>query len=214
MCARSLRASLFAAFLLSSTILSQADDAEPIQALSGVPGNEACASCHTEIYNSYMKTAMARASGPAVEGLITGEFTHKLSGVRYRVYKQGEQVWMSYERKSESGFRGQRELLYFIGSGVKGRTYLFSVDGFLFETPINWYSQEGRWNMTPAYTEAEEIPMNLPSFSSCLNCHTSGLQPRIPGTRNRFSGAPFLHSGISCERCHGAGEGHGTARGR
>jgi len=177
------------------------------------PGNEACAYCHAEIYNSYAKTVMAGASGAAGDGLITGEFRHKPSGVVYRVYQKDGRTWMSYEREKESGFRGQRELLYFIGSGVKGRAYLFSVQGFLFETPINWYSQEHRWNMTPAYTEAREIPMNLPSYVDCLNCHTSGMQEPVAGTDSKFSGKPFLHGGITCERCHGAGHGHGDGKG-
>ncbi|MGH9496558.1 MAG: tetratricopeptide repeat protein [Candidatus Sulfotelmatobacter sp.] len=156
---------------------------------------------------------MARASGPAADGLVTGNFDDKISGVTYRVFKRDDGVWMSYERDGENKLRGERELLYFIGSNVKGRSYLFSDEGYLFETPTNWYSQEGRWNMAPAYTTAREIPMNLPSYSSCLNCHTSGLQPRIPGTRNRFSGKPFLHDGITCERCHGVGDGHLTGKG-
>ena len=176
-------------------------------------GSEACSSCHSEIYRSYTKTVMARASGLAADGLITGEFSHKQSGVRYRLYQQDDRTWMSYEREKESGFRGQRELLYFIGSGVKGRSYLFSVQGFLFETPINWYSQEHRWNMTPAYTESRESPMNLPAVVDCLNCHTSGLQPPLAGTDNRFSGKPFLHGGITCERCHGVDEGHQEGKG-
>jgi tetratricopeptide (TPR) repeat protein len=156
---------------------------------------------------------MARASGSAADGLVTGEFTHKASGVRYRVYTQDGRVWMSYERRSEKDFHGQRQLLYFIGSGVKGRTYLFSVDGFLFEAPINWYSQEARWNMRPTYTEAEEMPMNLPAFASCLNCHSSGMQAPVAGTDNKFAGAPFAHGGITCERCHGASEGHFKGKG-
>ena len=178
-----------------------------VEAAKSMTGSEACSGCHSEIYKSYSKTVMADASGVARDGLITGEFVHKPSGVRYRVYEQDEHAWMSYERESE-GFREQRELLYFIGSGRKGRSYLFSDQGFLFETPINWYAQEGRWNMTPAYTEAREIPLNLPALVDCLNCHTSELQPPTPGTGSKFSGVPFLHGGITCERCHGVGEGH------
>ena len=172
------------------------------------PGSEACASCHAEIYKSYAKTVMARASGPALEGLMTGEFEDKESGVRYRVFQRDGHAWMSYEREKGGGVRGERELLYFIGSNKKGRSYLFEEQGFWFETPINWYAQEGKWEMTPAYAEAREIPMNLPSFSSCLNCHTSGLQKRLPGTRNEYAGEPFAHAGITCERCHGVGDGH------
>lgn len=119
-------------------------------------------------------------------------------------------VWMSYERASEK-FQGQRQLLYFIGAGRKGRSYLFTVQGFLFEAPINWYSQENHWGMTPAYAETREIPMNLPAFPDCINCHGSGLQAPVAGTENEFTGPPFLHGGITCERCHGEGEGHGVA---
>ncbi len=242
---------LVAALLLTAVMAVRSSG----QAKTGnAEGSEACAECHSEIYKSYRQTVMANASGMASDGVITGEFFHKPSGVRYRVYERdggsrallgpsgplrpasgqadtrthtkqtpthtaetpnntnqdsGRTVWMSYERASESGFRGERELLYFIGSGVKGRTYLFSVDGFLFEAPINWYSQERRWNMAPAYTEAREIPMNLPSFVDCLNCHSSGVQAPAPGTESKFAGQPFQHAGITCQRCHGAGEGHG-----
>lgn len=175
------------------------------------PGNEACASCHSEIYRSFLATPMAQASGPALKGFLPGEFDHKVSGVRYRVYERDGHVWMSYERGHE--LNGTREFLYFIGSGKKGRTYLFSDDHYLFEAPINWYTQENRWNMTPAYTEAREIPMNLPAFTSCLNCHTSGVQPHISGTANRYPDRPFLHDGITCERCHGSGTAHPSSEG-
>jgi len=168
------------------------------------PGNQACASCHLKIYQSYVATAMGRASGPALNGFVPGEFDNKVSGVRYRVYERDGRVWMSYERGRD--LTGTREFLYFIGSGRKGRTYLFSADRYLFEAPINWYSQENRWNMTPAYTQARAMPMNLPAFSSCLNCHTSGVQPHVSGTTNRYPDRPFLHEGISCERCHGSGK--------
>jgi hypothetical protein len=206
-----------AAFLISLGTLASSSQIQNTGAASraenSVAGSEGCASCHSEIYNSYVKTVMATASGPAADAVITGEFAHKPSGVHYSVFKRDERVWMSYDRPSEKGFRGERKLLYFIGSGVKGRTYLFSVDGFLFEAPINWYSQEGKWNMTPAYTEALEIPMNLPAYPSCLNCHTSGMRAPVEGTDNKFSGEPFAHGGITCERCHGLGTGHIEGKG-
>ncbi len=176
-------------------------------------GSEACASCHREIYDSYSKTVMARASGNAADAVIAGEFEHRASGVEYRVYEDAGRMWMSYERPGDSEFRGKRQLQYFIGSGVKGRTYVFSVDGYFFEAPINWYSQEHRWNMAPAYIEAREAPMNLPLFPSCLNCHASGLETPIPQTDNRYAGAPFQHGGITCERCHGTGGGHISGKG-
>ena len=244
MCNKVQLAGLILIAVMSGWSSAQSTDVKPAEGAKGVPGSEACAGCHAEISKSYAKTVMANASGLARDAVITGEFVHKPSGVKYRVYEgdgssraalgssgsgtrthtdqlhteqahtdlghidpQSRSVWMSYERGSEK-FRGERELLYFIGSGRKGRSYLFSVDGFLFETPINWYSQEKRWNMAPAFTEAREIPMNLPSFVDCLNCHTSGMQAPVKGTDNKYVGPPFQHGGITCERCHGVGEGH------
>lgn len=183
------------------------------QAAVSPGGSEACAGCHAEIYKSYQRTIMANASGPASDGLITGEFDHRKSGVRYRVYQQDGRAWISYERSGEPGFQGRRELLYYIGSGLKGRTFLYSVNGFLFEAPINWYTAEHSWNMTPAYTEAKESPLNLPAYLDCLNCHASSLQPPAPGTDALYSGKPFLHGGITCERCHGAGQDHAANHG-
>ena len=51
-------------------------------------GNQACARCHSAIYESYQRTSMARASGPAIDGFMPAEFTHKDSGVHYRIYTE------------------------------------------------------------------------------------------------------------------------------
>src|SRR5260221_12425305 len=72
-------------------------------------GNEACARCHSAIYESYKNTAMARASGPAEQNLISGDFTHQKSGVRYRIYKESGRVWLSFDRGGCSPACGKRE---------------------------------------------------------------------------------------------------------
>ena len=199
---------------------------------NGYVGNEACARCHAAIYESYQRTAMAHASGRAIDALTPAEFTHKESGVHYRIYAEAGRAWLSFDRPStdrpgmdrpssdrisvdpsgDSGVQGNRELLYFIGSGRRGRTYLFETDGFLFESPINWYTNKQMWDMAPAYQSAREIPLNLPAYSSCLHCHVSGMRPPLRGTENRYPDPPFTQNGVSCERCHGPGAVH-AARG-
>ncbi len=151
---------------------------------------------------------MARASGPAIENVIPSDFFHSKSGVHYRIYSEGNRVWLSFERPGDPEVRGRRELLYYIGSGRRGLSYLFAQDGFLFESPVNWYSHEQRWDMAPAYQDAREIPLNLPAFTSCLRCHVSGMRAPAKGTENLYPMPAFLHSGVSCERCHGPGAAH------
>jgi tetratricopeptide (TPR) repeat protein len=177
---------------------------------NGYVGNEACAKCHASIFESYQRTAMARASGPATDNLIAGDFLHKKSGVDYRIYSQDGKVWLSFDRPGDPLVRGKRELLYYIGQGRRGRTYLFLVDGFVFESPVNWYTDKHMWDMAPAYGEVREAPMNLPALTSCLDCHVSGIRPPIQGTENRYKMPVFAYSGVTCERCHGPGAAHAT----
>jgi hypothetical protein len=41
---------------------------------------------------------MAHASGPIAGNVIPGEFTHKPSGVRYKIEEEGGQVWLHFDR--------------------------------------------------------------------------------------------------------------------
>ena len=175
---------------------------------NGYVGNQACAGCHSSIYNSYLKTSMAKASGLAIDNFIPADFVHRKSGVHFRIYADEGKVWLGFERAKHPEVRGKRQLLYYIGSGRRGRSYLFAENGFLFESPVNWYTDRRVWDMAPAYGNASQIPMNLPAFTSCLHCHVSGLQPPIQGTQNRYPTPPFLYSGVTCERCHGPGAAH------
>lgn len=164
--------------------------------------------CHASIDESFSRTAHAHASGPASENLVAGEFSHPKSQVKYRIYSDSGRVWMSFERPGDPMVQGRRELLYYIGQGRRGTTYLFSVDGYFFETPVNLYTSRHVWDMAPAYGDAREIPMNLPALTSCMDCHVSGIRPPIEGTENRYAKPLFLHAGVTCERCHGPGESH------
>ena len=62
----------------------------------------------------------------------------------------------------------------------------FETDGFLFESPVNWYANKQIWDMAPAYQTAREMPLNLPAYTSCLHCHVSGMQAPAKGTDNRY----------------------------
>lgn len=181
---------------------------QPGSAAGSYAGDEACQPCHASIYRSYKRTPMAHASGAATDNLIPADFTHAPSGVHYRIYKESGRAWLSFDRDSANPLHGKRELLYYIGSGRRGLTYLFGDDGFVFESPINWYGDKQVWDMTPAYQDDTEAPLNLPVHTRCLHCHISGMRPPMDGTENRYAMPLLSHSGVSCERCHGPGAAH------
>ena len=70
----------FAVGLVASAIATAASTTVPAQPPAEV-GNAACRPCHRQIYDTYVRTPMARTSGPARAGLIEGAFTHARSGI-------------------------------------------------------------------------------------------------------------------------------------
>lgn len=171
----------------------------------------ACAGCHRTIYEHYEATPMARASGPAMAGLMEGSYTHEASGVHYRIFARDGTAWLSYARPATlpGGYLdGKVSLQYFIGSNTRGRTYLFQREGYWFEAPVNWYAKKRVWDMAPNYLHAREMPLTLPVDPNCLHCHASAVAAALPGARNHFAGAPFAHGGIGCAACHGDAAEH------
>lgn len=179
--------------------------------------NAACAPCHREIYERYRSTPMANASGPAADGFLPGAFVHQASGVQYSVSDDAGRIWLSYERDSPSpdkALKGRQELRYFIGSGKRGRTYLFEQSGYWFESPINWYAKKQIWDMAPNFLTAQEMPLTLPVDPGCLHCHASDVAHSLPEARNLYAGEPFAHGGITCTECHGDGDAHIATKGK
>jgi Cytochrome c554 and c-prime len=187
------------------------------RALQPTPVREAdaaCAHCHSKIFRSYLTTPMANASGLASENLHQGTLTHSRSSTEYAISSRGNQVELAYHSLKEPQTAGKSALLYFLGSGHLGTTYLYAIGNFLFESPIAWYAPSRSYDMKPGMTEIDRMPPPLPMQSGCMRCHMSSVQPSDPGTINRYRGLPFLHSGITCEACHGDGSKHVESQGK
>lgn len=181
-----------------------------------------CISCHSEIYEKFERTPMARGSGAALDGLLQGGFLHAASGIRYNVFLRDGKVWMSYDRNAgpEASndhvvLHGEKQLVYFVGSGHRGRTYLYQEKGEWFETPINYYyGNRQLWDMAPNYGAAKTMPAALPIDSNCLHCHATSIQTALPEARNKYDGPPFQQGGIGCSACHGDPSRHLAEQGR
>jgi hypothetical protein len=174
-------------------------------------GNSACAKCHSSIYESYSRHPMALDSGPVdgeapAQKSFKGSFRHKPSSIYYQIYHEANRTLFSYERLDDPGMHGKQELNYFVGSGRIGRSYLYSLDGYLYQAPVSYYTQKDRWDMSPGYESDPELPIR-PIEKSCLFCHAGEVQ-HVAGTLNRYASPAFSQNGVSCERCHGPGSEH------
>ena len=180
--------------------------------------NAVCAPCHREIYERLSHHPNGKCERARyADGFLPGDFVHAASGVHYRVSEEAGHIWLNYERESASAdkaLKGRQELRYFIGSGKRGRTFLFEQSGYWFESPINWYARQQIWDMAPNYLGAQEMPLTLQVDRGCLHCHTSNVARSLPEARNLYAGEPFAHGGITCAACHGDGNAHLAAKGK
>jgi Flp pilus assembly protein TadD len=96
---------------------------------------------------------------------------------------------------------------YAIGSGKRGRSYVIDRDGLLFMSPISWYTEETRWDLSPMYAVTHNPRFERRVTSRCVSCHAGRSSPAASG-KDRFRTPPFAELSIGCERCHGPGEKH------
>ncbi len=172
-----------------------------------------CAQCHAAIVTSYQKTSMARGSGLATHALDTGSFTHRPSGVTYKInQRDGIAHLRSIRDSAAAPLDDAEQLTYFIGSGLHGRTYLFSrTNGdakLWYEAPVNWYTRRAGYGMAPAYDNATTAPLALPTDANCLHCHAGAVQQPLSSAPNAFRDQPFAQAGIGCSSCHGDSAEH------
>jgi Flp pilus assembly protein TadD len=195
-------------------MLSQ--DASPV-ARSAAPVRQAdavCGKCHQDIFRKYLGTPMANASGLASDRIFTGALHHAASGIDYRISNQDGSLWLNYSRPGDPGLQGNQKLDYFLGSGHLGITYLYSANGYFIESPVAYYADSKAYDMKPGLATVPTMPSALPMTRGCMRCHMSAVQREDPGTRNHFKALPFLHGGVTCERCHGDTTLHVSSSGK
>ncbi len=174
-------------------------------------GSKTCSGCHPEIYRKYSATSMSRSSGKVGEGPFQetfdrARFSDPALGAEYRVSLSAEGYRLEFSREP-AGVRGERILAWFIGSGRVARSYASSLDGFLFQAPVSYYTGRANWGPSPGFEQHSFINLTRAVGTKCLQCHASRLQP-VAGAETRFRAPPFLEGGVSCERCHGPGKNH------
>ena len=178
-------------------------------------GDAACAVCHKEIDASFHHHAMGRsATSIAGDGVET--FDEKApphfsayGNTEYRIEKRNNR-WVHVETVKDSDGKPvaitEVEILATIGSGTRGRSYILSRDGAIWQSGASWYSEKKIWDASPGFGPGRHALR--PISSGCLFCHVDRVEV-VLGTHNRFK-EPLIarQASIGCERCHGPGELH------
>lgn len=178
-------------------------------------GDAACAKCHAAIASSYHGHPMGMSAafvdkGPAAERLPDGPPSAAQGFLLSAKREDGRIVHrVAAAPKLEiPDFRTRADVA--VGSGVRGRSYLH-VDGErVWQTPISWFTRDGKWDVSPGFRlgSGEQRPI----VDRCLFCHVDRVEP-LRETKNGYRQPTFgAQIAIGCERCHGPGELHVAER--
>jgi predicted CXXCH cytochrome family protein len=136
--------------------------------------------------------------------------------VRYTIEHRDGRTYHKATRRGADGTvfaEIEAEVKFALGSGTRGIAYLIERDGFLFQSPIAWFAQEARWDISPGYGEYTAKPnFERPIQPGCLFCHANQFRA-VAGTLNRYETPIFQGHAIGCERCHGPGALHARGDG-
>ena len=180
----------------------------------GYVGDGRCVDCHEDIHRTYSKHPMGRSMIPIARLAADQPYdaAHHNPFVAFdtlfRADRQGDRVFHRQTRLDDAGapiYDFAHEVGYAIGSGARGHSYLTVRDGFVFQTPISWYSQKQIWDLSPGFPPWARAGRQVQG--ACLYCHTNRVEP-VEDTRNRYHEPVFRGHAIGCERCHGPGERH------
>ncbi|MGY3438869.1 MULTISPECIES: cytochrome c3 family protein [unclassified Marinovum] len=178
-----------------------------------------CGTCHADKAESFAEVGMGKSfyrpsPNTVIEDFTLPPFVHAPSGRTYRIEMRGEHYWFRRWRRSPEGAEVdvfERRIDWIMGSGHHSRVYLYqTLNGTLFQLPLAWYAQEGKWAMAPGYEFADHLGIQRQVPQRCMGCH-NGL-PDVPEGSDLAGHPNFfptdLPEGIGCQRCHGPGARH------
>jgi hypothetical protein len=173
-------------------------------------GPDACTECHELKAETAQSTGMLhaamRASGSKSLGehdhlsLQTGPYTYQL-----RTTPEKSTLTVSHASSSLSV-----DLLWALGSGHMGQTFLYQQKARFYESRVSFYSSPQALDITPG--QSRSVPATLDDAVGraippnearlCFGCHTTAST-----TKNLFDPSAS-NPGVTCEACHGPGSQH------
>ena len=163
-----------------------------------------CSPCHSEVVEGYLRTGMGRSMQRPAPGHPTGIYRHGLSGTVFEVSSSTEGLVHVINR---AGLNARYPVEFVIGSGNAAFGYLVRDGGAVFQSPLTYYTEPGRWGMAPGKEREATPDFDRPVTDECLWCH-AGRPLQVPGKLNTYEGAIAEPAAISCERCHGPTDRH------
>ena len=175
-------------------------------------GMNTCKTCHPGIYKTYMETGMGLSFDHATREKSSATFdTHAIVydedlDFYYKPFWKDSVFYIMEFRLNDGDtiHKQIEKISYVIGSGQHTNSHLINKNGYVFQAPITYYTQDGKWDLAPGYEAGESSRFSRIITTECMTCHNH-LPDVVQGSENKYE---YVPQGIECERCHGPGEAH------
>lgn len=173
---------------------------------------QTCKGCHADIYATFMETGMGQSWDKASPSKSKAHFGDNqivydsVNNLYYHPYWKDSTLHILEYRKEGGKIVHERDqtIEYIVGSGQHTNSHLFSINNYLYQAPITFYTQLGLWDLAPGFEKGQNSKFTRPIQQECITCHN--FYPCIDASaENRYTQIP---NGIQCERCHGPGSLH------
>lgn len=178
-------------------------------------GINTCKLCHQDIYNTYIKTGMGKSFDIASKTKSSGNYHNsviydKVGNFYYKAFWQNDSLrFLEYRLQGKDTIYKRLETVnYIVGSGQHTNSHIQSVNGYLNQMPMTFYTQKQKWDLPPGFEDGHNSRFMRKIGLECMSCHNN-YPEFVLGSENKYTAVP---EGISCERCHGPGSIHVAER--
>ncbi len=175
-------------------------------------GIDACKSCHADKFSTFQHTGMGMSFKAASLQLSVADWESPEAvydphaDLHYQPFHRGDELFVrEYRLRGGDTVHVREERIdYIVGSGQHTNSHIMNVNGYLYQMPLTWYAQEGRWDLPPGFEDGNNTRFSREIPLECMTCHNA-RPGYVPNSGNRFAHVP---QGIDCEQCHGPGSIH------
>jgi len=173
-------------------------------------GPDACAECHELKSETAQATAMLHAATRAADSKSLRERANlpfQTGPYIYQLLTAAEKSTLTVSNATASL---SVDLLWALGSGHMGQTFIYEQNAKFYESHISFYNAPQALDITPG--QSRSVPASLADAAGraippaearlCFGCHTTAST-----TKNQFDPSAAF-PGVTCEACHGPGAQH------
>lgn len=178
-------------------------------------GINTCRLCHQDIYSSFIETGMGKSFDIASRQKSAGDYhtsvVHdKIGDFYYKAFWDKDSLkFLEYRLQGKDTIYKRLETVnYIIGSGQHTNSHIQSVNGYLNQMPMTFYTQSKQWDLPPGFENGHNSRFMRKIGLECMSCHNS-YPDFVLGSENKYNS---VEKGIGCERCHGPGSIHVAER--